>query len=113
MIVAILVVLGVILGYFASETSKRIDPLYGGIASQTLHYISASLMAILTPTVLTSIFILDMRLLEIVGVIVVLSGLSIASAVLQAYFENPARAAELARLAQRGWTEEDARTSGL
>lgn len=112
-VVFILVIGGVLLGFWAANQSQQRDPLRGGIPSRIFHQITASIMISLTPTVLTCIIILRIPILQVVGLIVVMVAIALASMMAHAYFEKPAIENYVDEAAKRGWTEEDARTSGL
>jgi hypothetical protein len=111
------VVFGLVAGFFVERSSHRRDPVYGGSVARVLHYMSASAVAAL-PVTVTAVVItspeagwmrLGYGLLTALGLSAVMYG----SAFLFARIERPARDAALARKAQAGWTEEDARSSGL
>lgn len=112
LIVLLLVGFGIIAGTFVARSSKQREPLHGGALSETFHHLAASLMAVVTPTVLTGIFILQMGVLQALLIAVLLFGGAIVASVAHATFEKGALDA-LSTATDSGWTEDDARTSGL
>ncbi len=103
---------GLVAGYFTARASERREPIYGGAASRAMHYITASLFTGLPiATLLTAILgerwwaavLTALALLVVVNV----------SAYIFAMLERPAREQALTQKAQQGYTEADARTSGL
>ncbi len=105
-------VFGLGAGYFTARASERREAIYGGQASRIAHYITASLFTGLPIAVLfTAIWVerwwaplpVALSLLVVVNV----------SAYIFAVLERPAREQALTQKAQQGYTEADARTSGL
>jgi len=102
----------VIFGFFTARTSNKHDPVYGGQAVQTLHILGCGLFVAILPTVLTSAFILHTGHM-IPSVVVGAAVASYAVLLVFAALERPHREQALADKERRGWTEQDARTSGL
>jgi len=109
----VLVIVGIVLGYTTSRSSKQRESLHGGAAAEFFHFLNAGLVAMIAPTMLTCIFVLRLHLTELLIIAVSLFGLGLISSILHAVFEKPAIALALANAEDAGWTEEDARTSGL
>lgn len=108
------VVFGLIVGYFLARQSQRQDPIYGGVPAKALHYLLSSIVPTMPVTILVVIFTRESQ--KFVGALIAASTLFVllwGTALLFAAVERPARNAALARKAQLGWTEQDARTSGL
>ena len=112
-------VFGLFVGFFVARRSHRQDPIYGGGLAQGLHYLSASIVSAMPVTVIGVIITTHgagsiwLRLGYALLTAMALSALMYTSAFLFATVERPAREAALQRKTQLGWTEEDARTSGL
>ncbi|MFZ4812895.1 MAG: hypothetical protein ACOYL5_00060 [Phototrophicaceae bacterium] len=105
------VVFGLGVGLFTARTSARRDPIYGGAVARFFHYLAASVMTALPLTVIASAAVGGfLRALTVgLGFFVTLWG----CALIFAWLERPAREVALARKVDLGWTEQDARTSGL
>ena len=112
------------LGLVVHRRSGADKPIHGGALSQLLNLLSGLCFVAILPTVCLSVLILHPEALSFAGIIwhpilfIVLSfGLgSFAFALLHAAFERaPLQRAqqESDALQARGWTEEDAKTSGL
>lgn len=110
--IAIGIAIGLVIGTFTARASANRDPIYGGGAAKLLHYITASLATSTAFAVFASFFIVDNRWLSLPIVLIMLV-LMYTSATIFATIERPAREQALAQKASQGWTEEDARTSGL
>ena len=110
---------GLVAGFFVQRSSQNRDPIYGGVTAQALHYIGASTVSAMPVTVLgviiathdLGVFLvrLGYALLTALSLGVVMYG----SMYIFAMVERPAREQALRQKAELGWTEEDARTSGL
>ena len=112
--IALLIGLGfaLILGYLTARGSQRREPIYGGRLAQILHYIGAAGVTGILPVVLASLILRGGFALAF-PLALSFMGTSLVALLLFALIEYPAR--ELAQQAaqERGWTEEDARSSGL
>ena len=122
LIVLVLLVLG--LGYQVNQHSLKREPVYGGTPSIIFNFLSGLFFVAILPTVCMSILVLHPSMVDVAGItfnpillaIIVLSLLSLISAVLFAIVEKtPLKEAmaEKAKHEAKGWTEEDAKTSGL
>jgi len=109
LIVGILFGLGV--GVLTARASQRRDPIYGGGAAHALHYLTASMSTAMPVTVLACLF--TGGFLYALTVAVSLLVVMYAFAMGFAAAERAPRQRALQLRAARGWTEEDARTSGL
>ena len=109
--IGFLIAFGLFFGYRTAQSSKKREALQGGALSELFHFLAAAIMATLTPTILISIFVFRLGLLELVMLALGLFGLSLGFSFLHAIAEKPAL--QPAPPDDRGWTEEDARTSGL
>ncbi len=121
---AALVLIVLRLGWLVHSRSLARQPVHGGALSLAFNYLSGVCFVAILPTVLMTVLVLHPAPLELAGIIwsplllaVVALGLgSLLFATLHALVERaPLQRAE-ARLAAsetRGWTEQDARTSGL
>lgn len=111
-VLAVTAVFAVIFGPLATRSSMRREPVYGGMLAKLFHFLGVTLMVVVLPSVLTALILGGgFRVAFPVGLAFVLLSLTMLLAF--AVFERPARTAALAQVKDRGWTEEDARTSGL
>ncbi len=106
------VVLAVVLGFFTARSSHRREPIYGGLMAKVFHYIGAGLFVAIAPTVLISALILKTGHL-IIPLVLGFAASSYIALLIHAIFERPAYEAALRAREARGWTAEDAQTSGL
>lgn len=122
LIVLIVLVLG--LGYVVNQHSMKRSPIYGGPASILFNFLIGLFFVAILPTVCMSVLIFHPSMVNIAGItfspivliIIVFAVLSLLSAILFAVVEKTpmeTAIAEQARREAQGWTEEDARTSGL
>ena len=112
------------LGLLVHQRSGANKPIHGGALSQALNLLSGMCFVAILPTVCLSVLVLHPEAVSFAGLswhpilfIVVSLGLgSFVFALLHAIFERvPLQRAQrkTAASATRGWTEEDAKTSGL
>ncbi|MCY4061052.1 MAG: hypothetical protein OXG53_01650 [Chloroflexi bacterium] len=112
------------LGLLVHQRSDTNNPIHGGALSQLLNLLSGMCFVAILPTVCLSVLILHPEALNFAGLtwhpilfIVISLGLgSFVFALLHALVERaPLQRAEreAAAIEARGWTEEDAKTSGL
>jgi fatty acid desaturase len=112
-----LIVIGVSLlaafafGPWIARVSQRKDKIHGGFPAKFFHLLGAMLFVSLVPGVLTGI-ILGFGFSVIVPALII-ALLAFTCFVLHAAFESQPRKLALSRQVDRGWTEEDARKSGL
>ena len=109
--IGFLITFGLIFGYRTAQSSKKREALQGGALSEAFHFLAAAFMATLTPTVLAGIFIMRLHLVELVALALSMFALSLGFSFLHAIAEKPALQPVVSD--DTGWTEEDARTSGL
>jgi hypothetical protein len=96
------------LGYFTARGSARREKIYGGQLALVFHYLGAAAMTGVLPVVLASLILgQGFGLAFPLGVSFLAT--SFVALLLFAVIERPARA----RHQKHGWTEHDARTSGL
>jgi len=114
MFIAILVgiAFGLVVGVFTARSSVNRDPIYGDSGARVFHYLTASLSTGAPIAVLPGLFVLENRW-YILAIAAIMVGLMYLCAMIFATMERPARETALAAKVDRGWTEEDARTSGL
>lgn len=110
--VALLVGLGcaAALGYFTARSSARREKIYGGQAALIFHYIGAAAVTGVLPVVLASL-ILGGGFGTAFPLAVSFMITGFVALVIFAVIEQPARSKHVQT--SRGWTEHDARTSGL
>jgi hypothetical protein len=95
----------------AARISKRKDKIIGGFMAEVFHHIGVAAYLGVVPAALIGSILVGPLELGIPLAFLYL-GLGIAALFLYAVFEKPARAAQ-PKFEDRGWTEQDARTSGL
>ena len=119
-----LVALVLRLGLLVHQRSAANKPIHGGALSRALNLLSGMCFVAILPTVCLSVLILHPEAISFAGltwhpILFIVLSLALGSfvfALLHAIFERaPLQRAqrEAASEAARGWTEEDARTSGL
>jgi hypothetical protein len=106
-------VIALVGGYFIARKAAQHEKIYGGAIPTALNYIVAAAMITIAPSVLCSTIVLHNGFWFSIGMVVVIFVIAVGSSMLFAVFENNARKAALSKKVDRGWTEEDARTSGL
>lgn len=107
-----LVAIGVIFGSFVARSSNRREAIRGGAMARGSNFVSAALMAAVTPSVICSATVLELGILRALLVAVVMVALAVVALIPYAIAEIPAIEAA-AQQEDVGWTEQDARTSGL
>ena len=119
-----LIALALYLGWRVNRHSMQREPVYGGRPAVLFNFLSAAFFAAIFPTVCMSVLVLHPDMVEIAGIIVnpiiliavIFALLSLVSALLFAIVESaPLERAqkEQAKRESQGWTEQDAKTSGL
>jgi hypothetical protein len=99
---------GLVLGYFTARSSAKREKIYGGQAALIFHYIGAAAVTGVLPLVLASLIVGGgFGTAFPLAVSFMLTGF--LSLVIFAIVEQPARASHVSQ----GWTEQDARTSGM
>lgn len=101
-------VAGLGLGVFTARSSARRQKIHSGAAAHLFHYIASAGVTGILPVVLASL-ILGGGFGLAFPLALSFMGVSLVSLVIFALIEQPARS----RVVSRGWTEHDARTSGL
>lgn len=123
---AILVLLALAGGTYIHRRTSEDDPLYGGVISRATNFLASALLVAIAPSVLCTLFVFqpnwlgELRfifdwadLLEALFIAVIMTGLALALLLVQARFEQDATRGMRTQTEDRGWTEEDARSSGL
>lgn len=123
LIILVLLVLG--LGYLVNQHSLKREPVYGGTPSIIFNFLAGLFFVAILPSVCMTVLVFrPEHTVDVAGIafnplvltIIVLAILSLASAILFAVVEKAPLEQALAEQAKReaeGWTEEDAKTSGL
>ncbi|NWF68580.1 MAG: hypothetical protein HXY40_05800 [Chloroflexi bacterium] len=106
------VVFGLIAGFFLARRSEAREKIHGGLLPRFVNYLACSTMVAVVPSVIVAVILQD-GLLFSLGMALSLLFVTIALLMLFAVFEHGPRRAALAQKVERGWTEQDARTSGL
>jgi uncharacterized membrane protein len=120
--VLIILVLG--LGYIVNQHSMRRAPIHGGPLSAFFNFLSGLFFVAIMPTVCMSVLFIHPEMVNVAGItfspvvltVIIFAILSIVASVLFAVVEKTPLESALAEKAKReaqGWTEEDAKTSGL
>ncbi|MXX83354.1 MAG: hypothetical protein F4Y70_07815 [Chloroflexi bacterium] len=121
---AALVLIALRLGWLVHGRSVVRQPVHGGALSLAFNYLSCACFVAILPTALMTVLVLHPPLVELAGIIwspllLAITALGLGSlffAVLHALIERAPLKRAQAKLADsesRGWTEQDARTSGL
>lgn len=112
-LITILIGLGlaIVLGLLTARSSNRRDKIHGGPLAHFFHYIGAGMFVAVPPMVLASAIYTHLDFGAILLIVVGFFIVSYVSLLIYAYVERPALARVQAE--DRGWTEADARTSGL
>lgn len=130
-LLAILFLIGfsLVMGFFTARTSHRRDPIAGGPVAAVLHYLASALWSATTVTVLIMVFFVrpewtDVTLLgiqtsiaplvQIFGIAFGMVGVAYVCLLGYALLAKPELDARARTNTENaGWTEADARTSGL
>lgn len=102
----------IVFGPLLTRSSLRRQPIHGGILAQFFHFLGATALVAVIPTIIAAlIFGGGFRLAFPLAVSLVLT--SLFCMILFAIVERPALRAYESQREDLGWTEKDARTSGL
>ncbi|MFZ4826853.1 MAG: hypothetical protein ACOYLB_05815 [Phototrophicaceae bacterium] len=104
-------IFGLIAGWFVHQQATTRETIYGGTPTQILHYLASATMTSLPVMVL----LVAVARGFVVALLTALSVTVISWVVLLAFAvaEKQPRHLALSKQVDRGWTEQDARTSGL
>ncbi|MCU0513976.1 MAG: hypothetical protein MUE40_15575 [Anaerolineae bacterium] len=119
-----LVIFGLVFGVLTARSSNKREKLRGGAVARFFHFSACALMAALTPAVLVMAVFMHPEwvtiggisiapIVQMLGIAVALAALAVLLLIPYALLEQPARAAWEQQQIDQGWTEKDARTSGL
>lgn len=104
-------VFGLIVGPLTARSSIRREKIYGGTPAKLLHLLASGMYVATPPTILTGVIVgVGLKTLFPLALLLIFGSLGIL--IIFAIFEKQARPAPDAK-SERGWTAEDARTSGL
>ncbi len=118
-----LVVFGLVAGFFVARHSKSRQQILGGPVARALNYAASTLLISMAPTVLTMVIFIHPSPLYVgtirippfvmlIGLVLGMMGSALLLLMVYALLEAPKHSA--ASLDEdRGWTEQDARSSGL
>jgi hypothetical protein len=95
----------------AARSSRRKDKIVGGLLAEVFHHLGVTAYLGIVPAALIGSILVGPLELGIPLALLCL-GLTMIALLLYAIFEKPPRAMQ-AKSEDRGWTEQDARTSGL
>ncbi len=107
-----LVLFGALVGTLTANASDKRSKVHGNNIARFLHYVSCGVMATTTPFVLSSVFLLHLGFAQAVLGAVGLFVVSLALLIPYAIIEKPFLDA-LKHEKDKGWTAQDAKTSGL
>lgn len=116
-----LVVFGAVAGFFVSKHSQSRKPILGGPVARVLNYAASALLISLAPTACVMVTIIhpaplyvgDTRIppfIPLIGLLLGMMGLALLLLLPYAIIEPAPKAKNDD---DRGWTEQDARSSGL
>jgi hypothetical protein len=105
-------VFGIVVGPLTARSSNRREPIYGGVTAHVFHVAGAIAYAAVLPAVLSAL-ILGGGFRTAAPLALALVAASLLALTLFAVVERPIRIHRLDERKESGWTEEDARTSGL
>ncbi|MBZ0317633.1 MAG: hypothetical protein K8L91_14525 [Anaerolineae bacterium] len=104
-------VFGLIVGPLTARSSIRREKIYGGTPSKSLHLLASGMYVATPPTILTGVIVgVGLKTLFPLALALIFGSLGVL--MIFAIFEKQARPVRDTKL-DRGWTAEDARTSGL
>jgi hypothetical protein len=117
-----IIVIALFFGARTARSSSKREKILGGTTAQALHFIASCLLVAVLPTVLVSVFVLRPEwttiaglsvapFVQIVGIAFGLTALAFIVLLVYAAVERPAL--QQVKTIERGWTKEDATTSGL
>ena len=102
----------IVFGPLLTRSSIRRQHIHGGIFAHIFHFIGATALVAVVPTIIAAlVFGGGFELAFPLAVSLVLA--SLFCMLLFAIVEKPALEAYVSHREDRGWTEEDARTSGM
>jgi hypothetical protein len=108
-----LLLFGAYFGFRTAQASGRRSKIYGSHpVARFFHYVACGILASVTPFVLSSVFVLHLPLLQAVLTAVSFFAVALVMLIPFAFFEKP-YVEEAKRAKDRGWTAQDAKTSGL
>lgn len=127
--VLVLIGLGLVVSYKTAQSSNNREKIQGGAMSQIGNYVASAMIPMLAPVVLCNIFFIHptflgeeillpglawnvTKLTHVVFIAVTMVGIALIFLLPYAMAEKPKLDA-LKRQEDRGWTREDAETSGL
>jgi len=110
--IILLAVFGLIFGYTTWRSSNKREATSATGIAQVFHYLASGIMATVTPTVLTCVIVYETGLIPAVLVGVAMFLFALVLLIPYAAFEKSAQERAAANL-DRGWTREDALSSGL
>lgn len=119
-----LVIFGLVFGTFTARSSNKREKIRGGQVAEIFNYLACSIMAALTPTILTLVIVIHPTwqqiagiavspFMQLIGVAVLMFATANLLLIPYAIAEKPAVDAYQLAKADAGWTEKDARESGL
>lgn len=122
--IVVLVILVLGLGYVVNQHSLKREPVYGGTPSIVFNFLTGLFFVAIMPTVCMSVLVIHPSMVNVLGItfhpivltVIIFGLLSLCSAILFAIVEKTPLEKALAEKAKHkaeGWTEEDAKTSGL
>ena len=107
------ILLGLVFGFFTARASHQKDQVRGGGLAQLFHYLAAAAFTTLSLTIPMLIVGLVLRVHFTMLLPYLLSLIALMLLFLLGYAALDRRVRSHLKLEERGWSEHDARTSGL
>ncbi len=117
--VSFLVIFGMIAGFFVARTANSHEKIEGGPIAQASNYLASAILIAMAPTVLCAVlvihptFILNSTILSAIVIAMIMVGIALVLLLPYALLEKPHVQRQQQQQDDKGWTREDAETSGL
>jgi glucan phosphoethanolaminetransferase (alkaline phosphatase superfamily) len=116
--VSFLVIFGIVAGYFVARNANQHEEIQGGALAQASNYLASAILVAMAPTVLCAVlvihptFVLNSTILSAIFIALVMVSIALIMLLPYALAEKPH--IERRNIQEdKGWTREDAETSGL
>ena len=109
----LLIAFGVFFGYRAAQKNEAVSPIHSGTPARVLNLLATIVLTVIPIAVLAGVFVFHLPFLHLILMVVILMLIAFDLLIAFSVIERPT--AEKVRAAEQdqGWTEEDARSSGL
>jgi len=108
---AVWLAFAIVFGPLLTRSSIRRNAIHGGIVAHIFHFVGATALMTVIPTLIAALVFGAGG--EMLPFVITLAVVSMLSMIIFAIAERPALEAYQKAQEDRGWTEEDARSSGL